>query len=59
MQTANAKKKKSIGSTQWQMNGARSVGRPKDRWRDDIVGQQGVLWTRIAMDRESCTTLAA
>ena len=39
-------------STEWQIKGVRSVGRPKCRWRDDIVGQQGAVWTRIAKDRE-------
>ena len=29
-----------IRSTEWQIKGVRSVGRPKRRWRDDIVGQQ-------------------
>ena len=37
---------------EWQLEGVRSVGRPKRRWRDDIVGQQGVKWTRIAKDRK-------
>ena len=32
-----------IRSTVWQIRGIRSVGRPKRRWRDDIVGQQGVV----------------
>ena len=27
-------------------------------WRDDIVGQQGAIWTRTAKDRESWRTLA-
>ena len=30
----------------------------KRRWRDDIVGQQGAVWTRIAKDRERWGTLA-
>ena len=47
-----------IRSIEWQTEGARSVGRPKHRWRDDIVGQQGVVWTRIAKDRERWKTLA-
>ena len=47
-----------IRSTEWQTEGVRSVGRPKRRWRDDIVGQQGAVWTRIAKDRESWRTLA-
>ena len=37
-----------IRSTGWQTEGVRSVGRPKRRWRNDIVGQQGAVWTRIA-----------
>ena len=41
-----------IRSTEWQIKGVRPVGRPKRRWRDDIVGPQGVVWTRIAKDRE-------
>ena len=47
-----------IRSTEWQTEGARSVGRPKRRWRDDIVGQQGAVWTRIAKDRDRWKTLA-
>ena len=47
-----------IRSTEWQIEGVRSVGRPKRRWRDDIVGQQGAVWTRIAKDRERWRTLA-
>ena len=46
-----------IRSTQGQINRLRSVGRSKRRWRDDIVGQHGVVWTRIAKDRESKRTL--
>ena len=34
-----------IRSTEWQIKGVRSVGRPKRRWRDDIVGQQGAVLT--------------
>ena len=41
-----------IRSAEWQIKGVRSVGRPKRHWRDDIVGQQGAVWTRIAKDRE-------
>ena len=41
-----------IRSTEWQTEGVRSVRRPKRRWRDDIVGQQGAVWTRTAKDRE-------
>ena len=44
-------------STEWQTEGVRSVRRPR-RWRDDIVGQQGAVWTRIAKDRERWRTLA-
>ena len=47
-----------IRSTQWQAEGVRSVRRPKRRWRDDIVGQQVAVWTRIAKDRERWKTLA-
>ena len=47
-----------IRSTKWQTQGVRSVGRPKRRWGDDIEGQQGTVWTRIAKDRESWRTLA-
>ena len=45
-----------IRSTEWQIKGVRSVGRPKRRWRDDIVGQQGAVWTRITKDRERWRT---
>ena len=45
-----------IKSTEWHIKGVRSVGRPKRRWRDGTVGQQGTVWTRIAKDRESWTT---
>ena len=45
-------------NTEWQIKGVGSAGRPKRRWIDDIVGQQGSLWTRIAKDRESWTILA-
>ena len=41
-----------VRSKQWQMKGVRSVGRPKRHWRDDIVGQQGAVWTRIAKDKD-------
>ena len=34
--------------------GVRSVRSPKRRWRDDIVGQQEALWTRIAKDDAWC-----
>ena len=49
-----------IRSAEWQIKGpwgVRSIGRPKRRWRDDVVGQQGAVWTRIAKDRESWKTL--
>ena len=46
-----------IRSTEWQIKGVRSLGRLKRRWRDDIVGQQGVGWTKTAKDRESWRTL--
>ena len=42
-----------IRSTEWRIEGVRSVGRPKRRWRDYIAGQQRAVWTRIAKDRES------
>ena len=45
-----------IRSTEWQTEGVRSVRRPKRRWRDDIVGQQGAVWTKIAKDRERWKT---
>ena len=45
-----------IRRTEWQAEGLRSVGRPKRRWRDDIVGQQGSVWTMIAKDRERWKT---
>ena len=41
-----------IRSTEWQIKGVRTVGRRKRRGRDDIVRQQGTVWTRIAKDRE-------
>ena len=47
-----------VRSTEWQIKGVRSVGTPKRRWRDDIVWQQGAVWTRIAKDRERWKTLA-
>ena len=46
-----------IRSKEWQMKGVRLVGRPQRRWRDDIVGQQGAVWTRIAKNRERWRTL--
>ena len=47
-----------IRSTEWQTEGVRSAGRQKRRWRDDIVGQQGAVWTRIAKDRQRWRALA-
>ena len=44
--------RRTIRSTEWQTEGVRSVSRPKRRWRDDIVVQQGAVWTRIAKGRE-------
>ena len=41
-----------VRSTEWQAKVVRSVERPKIRWKDDIVGQQGAVWTRIAKGRE-------
>ena len=35
-----------VRSTELHVKGVRSVGRPNRRWRDDIVGQQGEVWTR-------------
>ena len=46
-----------IRSTEWQIKGVRSVGRPKC-WRNDIVGQQGAVWTRTAKRTERWRTLA-
>ena len=46
-----------LRNTEWQIKGVRSAGRPKRRWRDDSVGQQGAVWTRIAKDRERWRTL--
>ena len=47
-----------VRSTEWQIKGVRSVGRPNHGWRDGIVGQQGAVWTRTAKDRERWRTLA-
>ena len=47
-----------IRNTEWQIKGVRSAGRQKRLWRNDIVGQQGVVWIRIVKDRESWRTLA-
>ena len=49
---------RTIRSTEWQIKGVRSGRRSKRRWRDDIVGQQGAVWTRTAKDRERWGTLA-
>ena len=49
--------RQNIRSTEWQIKGVRSVGRPKRRWRDDIVGQQEAVWTRTAKNRERWKTL--
>ena len=46
-----------IRSTEWQTEGVRLDGRPKRHWRDDIVGQQGAVWMRIAKARERWKTL--
>ena len=48
--------RRAIRSTEWQMKDVRSDGRPKRLWRDDIMGQQGTIWTKIAKDRESRKT---
>ena len=50
-------KRWTIRSTKWQIKGIRSVARLKRCWGDDIVGQQGEVWTWIAKDRESWRTL--
>ena len=47
-----------IRSTERQTEVVRSVGRPKRRWSDDIVEQQGAIRTRIAKNRERWKTLA-
>ena len=54
----NEDNRRTIRSTEWQIEGVRSVGRPKGRCRDDIVRQQGAVWTRTAKDGESWKTLA-
>ena len=46
-----------IRRTEWQIKGLRSVGRPKRRWRDGIVGQQGAALTRRTKGREYWRTL--
>ena len=40
--------RRTIRSTEWQIKGVRSVGSPKSRWRDDIVGATG-----SGMDKDS------
>ena len=40
---------------EWQTEDMRSVGRPKHCWRNNIVGQQGIVWMKTAKDRESWT----
>ena len=47
-----------IRSTEWQIQGVTSVGRPTRLWRGDTVWQQGAVGTRIAKDRERLRTLA-
>ena len=47
-----------IRSIKWQTEGVRSVGRTKRRRRNDIVGQQEEVWTRVEKDRERWRTLA-
>ena len=43
-----------IRSTKRQVTkGPRSAGRPKQHWKDDIVGQQGATKSRTAKGRES------
>ena len=42
-----------IRTTDWQVRkGRRPRGRPKMRWKDDIMKWQGATWTRIAKDRK-------
>ena len=43
---------RTIRSTEWQITGVRSVGRPKHPWRHDIAGRQEAVWIRAAKDRE-------
>ena len=45
-------------STEWQIKGVRSAERSKRLWRDDIVGQQGAVWMRIAKNKDRWKTLA-
>ena len=42
-----------IRTTEWQVRkGRRPRGRPKMRWKDDIMKWQGATWTRTAKDRK-------
>ena len=42
-----------IRTTEWQVRkGRRPRGRPKMRWKDDIMKWQGAAWTRTAKDRK-------
>ena len=42
-----------IRTTEWQVRkGRRSRGRPKMRWKDDIMKWKGATWTRTAKDRK-------
>ena len=42
-----------IRTTEWQVRkGRRPRGRPKMRWKDDIMKWQGAPWTRTAKDRK-------
>ena len=45
-------KRRTIRSIESQIKDLRSVGRPKHGWRDDLVGQQGAVWTRIAKNKK-------
>ena len=41
-----------IKTTEWTpRNYSRKPGRPKTRWRDDLVNQIGPTWSRLAKDR--------
>ena len=50
--------RRAIRSTQWQRKEVRSAERRQHRWRDDIVGHHGAVWTRTAKDRESWRAVA-
>ena len=41
---------------QMAIKGIRSVGKPNCCCTDDIVGQQGAVWMRIAKDKDSWRT---